>query len=437
MRQSENFNLRIPKGTRDLLPSEKILKNKLVDVLKSNFEIFGFSPLETPALELLDVLTAKFAAGEKSDAMKELFTLRDRGNRELGLRFDMTVPLARVVASNPQIPKPFKRYAIGPAWRNGPVKTGRYREFWQCDVDTVGIKEMYADAEILSLVNKIFDKLGIKHEIRINNRKILTGILKDLEIPLEKHKEVVITIDKLHKLTKEELLEEFYNERGIDKKTAEKILEMIKIKDIKILEKKIKNGQDGLKELKELLKYCKMFNVKNLVFDVSLARGLTYYTSTVFEVFASDGLIKSSLAAGGRWDDMIQKFSKLDKKIPAVGISFGIDVILDYLKLSNKIELKKSVCDVLVIPLETVKESIEILTELREKNIKSDIELSNKSLSKKLKYVNTLEIPFVVIVGKKDLVNGQITFKEMKKGEERKVRRGSLIEELKNILFKK
>ncbi len=188
------------KGTRDFSPSEKMIRQEVVDLLREIFERYGFAPIETPITEQLSVLTAKFAAGENSDAFKEIFKVTDQGGRKLGLRFDLTVPLARYVGKDPTLKMPFKRYEIGRVYRDGPIKLGRYREFWQCDVDTVGCKSMLADYECLQIAVAFFKGIGLKASIEVNNRKILTGILEAANVKKNLRQTVIISIDKLKKL---------------------------------------------------------------------------------------------------------------------------------------------------------------------------------------------------------------------------------------------
>ena len=210
------------KGTKDYLPEVQIIREKIISELKSTFKLFGFKPLDTPALENFDLLSAKYTGG--ADILKETFTLTDRGNRELGLRYDLTVPFSRVIAQNPQLKFPFKRYQIAKVWRNGPIGLGRYREFMQCDVDTVGAKGMNADAEVLAIAATFIDNLGLKYEIKVNNRKILNAVLDKLKVS---NKEVaILVIDKIEKLKEDEIFKEF-KDNGISKITAEKILDQL------------------------------------------------------------------------------------------------------------------------------------------------------------------------------------------------------------------
>jgi len=427
-----------PKGMRDFLPEEKILRDEVVALLKETFELYGFNPIETPALEEYKTCVAKFGAGEEADVMQELFSLEDRAGRKLGLRFEMTFPLARVIANNPQLAKPFKRYAMGPVWRNGPIKLGRYREFWQADVDVVGTSELSADAEMLALAETVFGELGLDITIKVNNRKILNGMMESCDIAEKLQDSVIITIDKLNKIGIEGVTKEL-KEKGIGTDSISKLLKLIQLKGnakqiTAMLKSELRNeiSGEGIAEINVLFEYLKEFGVKNAELDVSLARGLSYYTGTIFEVFMKEGELKSSIASGGRWDNMIQKFAGLDKPIPAVGISFGVDVICDVLKLQKKKEVKKSVVTVYVIPIGTLKESIAIMQKLREAGINTDFDMNGKGISKNLEYANKQGIPYVVIIGPKELKEDSVMLKDMKKGEEKKVK----ISELGKVLKK-
>src|SRR3990167_5988414 len=208
------MTLQRAKGTRDFLPEQKIVRQYIIDTLREVFELYGYSPLETPVLERYETLSSKYAGG--SEILKEVFKLKDQGNRELALRYDLTVPFSRVIAMNPQLKMPFKRYQTGPVFRDGPISTGRVREFWQCDVDIVGIKKMTADAEILSLADMAYKRLGLKVKIKINNRKILNSILKEADIT-ENQEDIILIIDKLYKIGVKGVKEELKSKKLTDK----------------------------------------------------------------------------------------------------------------------------------------------------------------------------------------------------------------------------
>ncbi len=406
------------KGTRDYAPEEMIQRQKITKQLTEVFELFGFSPLETPIIERYDVLAAKYAGG--AEILKETFKLKDQGKRNLSLRYDLTVPFCRFIAMNSQLKMPFKRYQIGPVFRDGPIKLGRLRQFVQCDIDIVGTNSMMADAEIVKIALKIFKKLKLDVIIEINNRKVLDGLLEALNIPKEKWVDCILIIDKIKKINRTNLIKEL-KQKGVSKKNADELLDLFTIsgtnkQKIKTLNDKFKNRllKEGLEEIKEVLDYVKN---KNVIFSISLARGLAYYTGTVFEGIMKDGCFSSSLCGGGRYDKMIGAFIGKGN-YPTVGISFGIEPILEVLKMKSRIENKKSVTQVYVIPIGIGPDVLSIVNEFRSNGIRTDFDLIGKSISKNLNYANKMEIPFVAIVGQKELNKKKIKLKDMNSGED-------------------
>lgn len=428
------MELQTAKGVRDLAPEEKVLKNQVVNTLTEVFEIYGFVPLETPILERYETLAAKFAAGEASDALKETFKLTDQGGRELGLRFDLTVPLARFMAMNPMLKMPFKRYEVGQVFRDGPIRLARYREFWQCDVDIIGSASMLADAEIIAVVDAAFKKLGLDITIKINDRKILNGILEQAGIAGKDEKEkAIIAIDKLDKIGKEGVSKEL-QERGFSKKQIEAAFTLVK-ENIPLaeLKKKLTNaeGQQGIQQIEELFSFLKAMNISAVQFDVSLARGLAYYTGTVFEARLKKGAISSSVAGGGRWDNMIGSFMGGNRDVPAVGVAFGLEPIMDTLRLEKKVK-SKSVAQVYVIPINTISESLKIVQELRANGIAASFSLGKKGVSKNLEYASSLGIPYVIIIGEDELKKKKVLLRDMNDGTEQLLAVKEAIKKLKS-----
>jgi len=409
------MDLQIPKGTRDLKPEEMIVRGRIANTLKEVFEIYGFSPLETPVFERFDVLASKYAGG--SEILNETFRFKDQGKRELALRYDLTVPFSRFIGMNPNMKMPFKRYQIGDVFRDGPIAASRYRQFTQCDVDVVGCKGMTAEAEIIALANMAFSRLGMDCLIKVNSRKLLNDILDYCDVPKAKAESIIIIIDKMDKIGMEGVEKELSKE--ISRKSIEKIKETFSIEGLneQKLEKlrKIIRKSEGLDELEQLLKYLNLIN-SGVSVDFSLARGLAYYTGTVIEVFLRDSSVKSAVCAGGRYDKMIGNFLGRGE-YPAVGVSFGLDRIYDAYVEKKKSDAK-SVAQIYVIPIKALDEGIKIAEELRKAGIKTDIDLNNKGISKNLQYANALGIPSVLFVGEEELKSGKLKLRDMKTGEE-------------------
>src|SRR3989338_6082892 len=288
------------KGTKEYSPEEKIIKDKIVNTITKIFQLYGFYPIETPTLQRYDLLASKYAGG--SEILKETFKLKDQGERELALRYDLTVPLAIYFALNPNTKLPFKRYEIGKVFRDGPISTERFGEFWQCDVDIIGAKSIVAEAELINLAFKIFKEFNLSVIIKVNNRKILDGIMNYAEISKENVGDIILIIDKLDKIGKEGVTKEL-KEKNLDDDQISKIFNAILIngsnKDKLIRIKDLLEDNEGILELEELLKY-----EPNINLEFSLARGLAYYTGTIYEIQLNDPRFKTSFSSGGRYDNM-------------------------------------------------------------------------------------------------------------------------------------
>jgi len=425
-----------PKGTRDLMPEEMAIRQKILETVKNIFEVYGFQPLETPAIEYWEVLSAKGAGGP--EILKETYNFEDKGGRKIGLRYDLTVPLARVLATNPDLSLPFKRYQIQKVWRYGDVSKGRLREFLQADIDTVGSDSMLADAECIACAIDIFTALGFKKfVVRLNNRKILSALAKYAGVENNKIMDAFRTIDKLDKIGEKGVKKEL-SEIGISTETVKKILKFIKIqgepetvlKKAEQLVKGVKEGKEGIEELKQLISYLKQMKVKpKFKVDLSLARGLDYYTGPIFEVFAEEGI--GSVAGGGRYDKMIGLFS--GKDLPATGISLGIERIVEVMKERKMVKGSKSKTKVFVAAVndDVRKNALEIVQRLRSNNIRSDFDIRSRSLTKQLEYADSLGIPLTVIIGEKELTKGMSKVRDMKKRSETEVKINDLVSFLK------
>jgi histidyl-tRNA synthetase len=424
------MNLMLPKGTRDFLPEEMIQRNELINSIKEVFELYGFNPIETPVIERMDVLGAKFAAGEESDALKETFKLNDQGERNLGLRFDLTVPFSRVIGMNSKIKMPFKRYQIQKVYRDGPITQNRYREFLQCDIDVVGVESVLADAEILSIVKTVFEKLNLKIKILVNNRKLLNELMNYLKISEKEN--VLIAIDKLDKLSLNEVEKEL-REKKLNETQIDSLIQLISIngsneEKLNYLKEKI-GLTEGIKELQELISYCNEFKTE-IEFNPALVRGLAYYTGPIFEVQLNEGKIKGSVAGGGRYDKMIAQFLNQETIIPATGISFGIERIYDLIKEKN-LNAKKTTTELYIIGVGV--SIINLVNEFREKGIKTDFDLIGKGISKNLDFANKKGIPFVIILGENELKSKKFKLKNMNSGKETEINLNELIKAIEVI----
>lgn len=418
------MELQTAKGMRDFSPEEKILRDRIMKKLVEVFETYGYSPLETPIVERYDVLSAKFGAGDGTDVMKETFRLTDQGKRKLGLRFDLTVPLARYVATNPGLKLPFKRYQVGEVFRDGPIKLGRYREFWQCDVDVVGTSNMLADVELVKLALDAFSKLGLKVGIEVNNRKVLQSLLLTFGFVKKDLKKVMIILDKLDKIGEVKVKKEL--SKYSSKKNVEDLIKILSSRSLTKLSSVIKDekGLEGLSELKEFFSY--LGKKSDVRLNLALTRGFGYYTGTVFEGFLKKGKITSSVCGGGRYDDMVGKYvGKGD--YPAVGISFGLDVISE--AIGTKEEKTKT--KVYIIPIKTTKKSVKVLDKLRKEGINSDIDLVGRGISKNLDYANRWNIPYVLIIGPKELEKNAFSLKDLNSGKTVSLNLEKIIKKLK------
>lgn len=427
------IELRNVKGTTDYSPKEQYIRNYISDTLKKVFEKYGFKPLQTPLLCYYDLLALKY--DEENDILKEVYKVSDQGNRNLALRYDLTVPFAKYIAINQNTKLPFKRYEIGEVFRNGPVKLGRDREFIQCDVDTVGIEGQLVEAEFVALYVEAYKELGIDVIIKYNNRKFLSGIIIEAGIPDELVTDTITVIDKFEKLTKEELEKEFLK-IGINKDQIKKLYQFLQMDAEELVNIKSENEilNEGIKELETLKKYVEELNLAEYVqFSPSLARGQEYYTGTVFEVYDAKGDIKSSIGGGGRYDKMITDFINDGKQYPAVGISFGLNVIYEILKEREEFT-QKALTDIFIIPMGTEIECLKIAETLRKADFKVEVEMKIRKMKKSLEYANEENIPYVFILGEDELKQNQVSVKDMKNKTQTTISLENLVEDFKKLL---
>lgn len=447
----------IPKGTRDFSSETLSKRNYIFDIIKNVYQKFGYRPIETPAIENLSTLTGKY--GEEGD--KLLFKILNSGNflkkitdkelnernsakiapyiAEKGLRYDLTVPFARyVVQHQNEITFPFKRYQIQPVWRADRPQKGRYREFYQCDADIIGSNSLINELEIVQMIDMIFSELNMNVNIKINNRKILAGIAERIGYP-EKLTDITVAIDKIDKIGIEKVYEELA-ERDISEdaiKLLEPILNLSGNVDEKIqcLEKFVGEteiGTTGIAEIQKLFGYIKNFNFNNNIeLDLTLARGLHYYTGAIFEVTSND-LHIGSVCGGGRYDNLTGIFGL--ENISGVGISFGADRIFDVLENTKKFpkNTNKSV-KVMFVNFGEKEElyCLQILQKLRDNNINAEIYPDNAKMKKQMKYANNKKIPFVILAGEDEIKESKVTLKNMEDGTQNKIDISELIIKLK------
>lgn len=408
--------LRNLKGTRDFIKGEQRVRNEIIKKLQCVFENYGFEPVETPIICSFDILASKYAGGD--EILKEVYKFKDQGERRIGLRYDLTVPFARLVGMNQNMKMPFKRYEIGKVFRNGPVKMGRSREFIQCDVDVVGIKSIMAEAELMNMAYEIYEILGLNVYISYNNRKLLSGIIKWAGVKKEDEGSVILSIDKLEKIGEDGVKAELI-EKGISNNEISKIFSILMMEGQDLLKKLRDNPlneltEQGIGELDELNDYLKVLGIyRKCKFSPFLARGLEIYTGTVFEVFLTDKSISSSLSGGGRYDKIIGAFLGNGNEYPAAGITFGLDVIYTALEIRGSIREMPPV-KVYIIPVGTEKISFSILTRIRRSGISADMELDKRKLKKSLEYADKQGIPYVIIIGEDEIKTGKVKIKNMK-----------------------
>ncbi|MFX0182701.1 MAG: histidine--tRNA ligase [Candidatus Hodarchaeota archaeon] len=432
--------LSLLKGTKDRLPEEQVLREQIIDLIKHVFQLYGFKPATTPILELWDVLASKYSGGE--EILKETYRLTDQGQRNLGLRYDLSVPLARLVGMNPNLGKPFKRYEIGLCFRDGPIRKGRYREFVQCDADIVGVESVLADAECLAVAHQIFSRLGLDIYLEVNNRKLLSGILIAAGVPKSLIKTTILSIDKMKKIGKSGVREELET-KGISLELTDKIFSFFSyegpyLEILDQLEPRIDNeiGKEGIAELRELFHYLQLFGIeKDVKLLYSLARGLEIYTGPVYEAFLKNtDILDSSLCGGGRYDEIIGKFLGSEEKYPATGISFGLETIFEALTASKK--EAAYLTQVFIIPIKSLDAAIKFSNRLRQEDIYTEIDLLGRKISKNLEYANRQKIPYVIIMGKRDLDKDVLTLKSMSDGKEEKISFDEAVEKLAQLLQK-
>ena len=425
------------KGGYDYLPKEQRIRNYINNILKETFEEFGFLSIETPILCYYDMLIDKYDEG--NDILKEIYRLKDQGNRKLGLRYDLTVPFAKFIALNKNnISFPFKRYEINKVFRDGPVKVGRDREFTQCDADVVGISGQLIEAELLSLFVKAFQKLNIDIIIKYNSRNLMTGLILESGVEEDLVSSITTILDKKDKLSSSEFRLAL-SEAGLNRRQISFINKFFSMNLDDLLEyffnTKNEYIRKGLEEVSNLNKYLKELEIDDICeVSISLARGQNYYTGNVFEVYEKNGKIKGSIGAGGRYDKIIGNFIGDGESYPTVGISFGLSSIYELLKNSNLFD-DQSQTDIFIVPINTNIECLKIANEIRSFGFCVEVEMTNKKLKKSMDFANKEKIPYVIVLGEDEVKKKSFVLKNMFNGNITEVKMNEL-DILKELIIK-
>lgn len=425
-------------GFMELLPKEQILFNQMKEKIQKSYEKFGFLPIDTPIIEMANVLLAK-AGGETE---KQIYRF-EKGDNDLALRFDLTVPLAKYVTEYyNELSFPFRRYQIGKVYRGERPQKGRFREFYQCDIDIIGDGELNIinDAEIPSIIYNTIKELGFEDfTICMNNRKLLTGLFEELDLK-EKSVDIMRIIDKIEKIGKENVIE-CLKDLEVEEDKINTIIKFIeingttdeKLQELEKLNFANETFKQGLEELKEVVKYVRIFGVPDTNFkvDFTIARGLDYYTGTVYETFLNDYREIGSVCSGGRYDNLAEYYT--DKKLPGVGISIGLTRLFYKLnELQAMKENKKSIAKVLVVSMvEDKSKAVEVGAVLRKENIETEVYLEDKKIKAKFKYADKLSIPYVIVIGEEEIANNTVTLKNMETGEQETITIEEVIKKIK------
>ncbi|MEK4699559.1 histidine--tRNA ligase [Solibacillus sp. FSL R7-0668] len=415
MKKMDYQNVR---GTQDFLPEQEVVRRKIRRTLEDTFILYGCKPLETPILNYTELMASKYAGG--AEILQEMYTLTDRGERDLALRYDLTIPFAKVVAMNPHLAMPFKRYEIGKVFRDGPIKAGRFREFTQCDVDIVGVQSQIAEAELMMMAVDAFEKLDVSIQIQYNNRKLLYGLLQVFEVPAQVMNRVILILDKMEKVDRATLVKEL-TELALTTDSLTKIEQFLNAEPTLAYFESYRTENDfvaqGMTEVQELMGYLQALQIEQYcIFNPFLARGLEIYTGTIYELFLADGAIKSSIGSGGRYDNAIGGLLGTDESLATVGISFGLDVIYTAFELANKIEQKPREIDVYIIPINTERQALQLATALRKLGNRVDVELSGKKLRKAMDKANRENVGKVIVLGENEIIANRVAIKDMESG---------------------
>ncbi len=425
------------KGTRDFLPGSMKIRDKVISLIEQTFLLYGFEKWDGPSLEYLETLTRKSG----SEIEKEIYVFEDKAKRKIGLRFELTTSLARMIATHQNLKLPIRCYSYGKVWRYESPQKGRYREFLQMDADIIGSYSLLCEVELLSMAVDSLKRLGFDDfVIYLNNRKILEGIIELSNINKDKKYDVFRSLDKLSKIGLEGVKKEFIN-RGLTLQDFEKIINYVDVKgtnqeklnQMLINIKNSKVGLEGIEEIKKILEYAKILNLESMIIlDFTLVRGLDYYTSNVFEIKVKGKEEYGSIAGGGRYDNLIELFGK--RSVPAVGFSFGIERIFDIIqhddKLLNKYKEEKKGVVLIYLDKSYISYVLSIAKILRSKNIPVDFDLNERSIKKQLQYGTSKNFRYALFIGEDEIKNKEFTLKDLTTGNQIKLTINKLIDYL-------
>lgn len=425
------------KGARDFLPEQMLHRERIVQVMRDTFKKYGFAPLETPAIEYLDVLTGKY--GEDADRLIYKLNYKTGTKDEAALHYDLTVPFSRVVAMNADLTLPFKRYQIQPVWRADRPQPhqGRFREFYQCDIDCVGTTSILIDAEMVAITYEVLTQLGFSgFLIKINNRKILNGLVQYIGLDESYTQEICRSIDKLDKVDWSEVDKEL-SEKNISESARKKLESLLKkelsLDNLEMELNSIESCKQGIQELKQLFDYLNVLEIpaQYVQFDLALARGLDYYTGPIFETKLPAFPHIGSLTGGGRYDNLIGMFT--GKEMPAVGTTLGLDRIFTAMQQLNLLQDVKTCTKVLVgnFGEDTLDASLKLVAILRKNQINTELYPEFAKMKKQFSYCDKKSIPYMCIIGETELKEGKVALKDMKTGDQRVITTEELLSFLK------
>jgi len=440
-RKAQRIKPQTLRGFRDFLPDQMMAREKLIETARAVYRSYGFAPIDTPALEYAEVLLGK--GGDESD--KQVFRFRDQGDRDVAMRFDLTVPLARFSAQHAQeLGTPFRRYHIGPVWRGERPARGRFREFMQCDFDTIGTSSNTADIETLFVINDLMEQIGIERfTIRVNNRKVLNGMLQKIGVQ-DRAVEILRALDKLDKIGRDAVSREMVDKAGLTPEQSGAILDMIGLtgspqevlSGLSSMLAGNATGEEGLAHLGELFAAVQACGIpaERVVLDISIARGLDYYTGTIYETFLDDLPQIGSVCSGGRYDNLAELFTA--QKLPGVGASLGLDRMLAALEELGLVASSSTPVPVLVTSMDPdrLSDYLKIGRQLRSAGIGAEVFPDCKPLGKQLKYANRRGFRFALIAGKDEFAAGEWQVRNLTEGSQAAVPDDQVIQSLSALL---